>query len=127
MPRMTQADLNAYEARRRKPTCANPQDGCSDESELHAQILAECRRRGWMVIHSRMDKPTTNGVGSPDFVIYGTKGAREGTQYPEVFTIEAKSKNGKLSPAQHAMIAQAVRYGHAIHVVRSLEDFLKLL
>ena len=123
---MTQAEFNAYEARR-KPSCANPQHGCNDESELHDQIMAECRRRGWLVINSRMDRPTTNGVGSPDFVIAGTKGSPEGTQWPQVYFVEAKSRTGKLRPEQSAMIAQAARYGHTIHVVRSFDEFLKLL
>lgn len=126
---MTNAEYLAYVARNHKVFGDNKRtdSGCYYESELHKQINDECSRRGWLVIHSRMDKKTTNGVGTPDFVIYGSQGSSEGTQYPVVFTVEAKSRTGKLRPEQAAMIAQAARFGHTIHVVRSFEEFLKLI
>lgn len=122
---MTQAEVNAYEARRRKSSERLEElEGCERESLLHEQIMAECRRRGWLVIHSRMDKRTTTGVGTPDFVIAGEETFLGGVKKPVVWFIEAKSRKGKLRPEQAAMIAQAARFGHTIHVVRSFEDFL---
>jgi hypothetical protein len=44
-----------------------------------------------------------------------------------VLFIECKSRTGKLSPAQAALKHHAEKLGHLVHVVRSLEEFLKLL
>ena len=44
-----------------------------------------------------------------------------------VLFVECKSRSGKLSPAQAALKHHAEKLGHAVHVVRSLEEFLKLL
>lgn len=89
----------------------------SREADLHDQILAECKRRGWLAVHSRMDRATTNAAGVADFIIYASLG--------RVFTIEAKTKLGKLSPAQLAFAAHLKYNGHQCHVVRSFEEFLQ--
>lgn len=93
--------------------------GVDHESELHDDIVAECRRRKWGFIHSRMDLPSTTGVGTPDFCIL-----RDGGR---VLLVECKTRTGKLSPAQLAFKCQAECNGHAVHVVRSLQEFLSLL
>jgi hypothetical protein len=95
---------------------AAPVDACVVEAELHAQILDECRRRGYPVHHARMDRPATCGVGTPDFVI-ALLGGRS-------LWVEAKSKTGKLKPEQAAWLAALRRHGHAAEVVRSMSEFI---
>lgn len=98
---------------------ANPKSnlfsqGVANESELHNQILDACKQRGWYVIHSRMDRPSTNGVGAPDFVVV--------TNASVVF-IECKSKTGKLRPEQQAVAKWLETLGKKLHVVRSIQEF----
>lgn len=89
------------------------------EAELHEKILDECRRRGWIALHGSMSERTSRNLGEFDFVILAD-GAR-------VFFVEGKTAKGKLSPAQQAMHAWTVKLGHTPHVVRSIEEFLKII
>ncbi len=89
------------------------------EAELHEQVFDECRRRGWIALHGSMAERTCRTLGEPDFVILADGG--------RVLFVECKSRTGKLSPAQAALKFHAETLGHTVHVVRSLEDFLKLL
>lgn len=98
--------------------------GCDKESELHEQIFAECRRRGWIALHGAMSERTHRTAGEPDFVILR---GRTFEMHPTVLFVECKTRTGKLSMEQSAMIHHAKRLGHTIHVVRSFEEFLKLL
>jgi hypothetical protein len=86
------------------------------EADLHDSILAVCRARGWLPVHSRMDVPQTAGVGTPDFVV-ALPGAR-------VVWVECKAAKGKLTTEQAAWLAGLRRLGHRAEVVRSLEEFL---
>jgi hypothetical protein len=88
------------------------------ESDLHEKILSDCARRGWLVVRSRMDMPSTNGVGVPDLLIFMDGG--------RCLLIECKSRTGKLRPEQLAWLAWAKRLGHRCAVVRSLAEFLQL-
>jgi hypothetical protein len=94
-------------------------DAVTDESDLHNEIIAECRRRGWIALHSSMASPTKRNEGEPDFEILADGG--------RVLLVECKSREGKLSPAQLAFKSQAERLGHAVHIVRSMREFLALL
>jgi hypothetical protein len=91
----------------------------SREAELHEAIFEECRRRCWIALHGSMAERTCRTLGEPDFVILADGG--------RVLFVECKSRTGKLSPAQFALKHHAETLGHTVHVVRSLEDFLKLL
>jgi hypothetical protein len=112
------ADHLARESARRP---ANPLRDCppittvTRESDLHSQIIADCRRRGWLWVHARMDKASHISIGAPDFLIMAEKG--------RVLLVECKRRLGKLSPDQQAFKAWAEKLGHRVHVVRSLEDF----
>lgn len=113
--RFTNGQLNAYYARR-MPNKA-PAGGVEKEAELQEAIIEECRRRGWIALYSRMDKPTTARIGQPDFTIIADNG--------RVFFIEAKRKGGKLSEEQAALHAWASRLGHSVHTVYSLNEFME--
>ena len=123
MPYMTQADLNAYNARRATQARKQGDDGgkakqtpAGREHELHGAILDECKRRGWVVYHGSMAHRTRRTVGEPDFVVAASDG--------RTYHIEAKTRSGKLSMDQRAMMADLSRLGHTAAVVRSLEEFL---
>lgn len=85
------------------------------EAELHEEIQAYCRDMVWPCHHSRMDRPATCGVGTPDFAIAIPGGV--------TVWIEAKAKVGKLRPEQAAWLAGLRRVGHVAEVVRSMEEF----
>ena len=88
------------------------------EGGLHTEIILECNRRGWLVIHSRMNAPSTVGIGTPDFVILCDGG--------RTLLVEAKALNRKPTQAQLAWLAWAKRLGHRCAVVRSFAEFLQV-
>lgn len=88
------------------------------ESELHEEILAYCRSKGWRAIHSRMDRPSTSGVGSPDFVVALPCG--------QTVWVEAKTAKGKLTLEQNAWLAALRALGHHAGVVTCLEEFVMM-
>lgn len=94
---------------------ADCNEGVSMESDLHDAIMQECKARGWLFFHSRMDKRATISVGCPDFVILCNDG--------KTLLVEAKAKKGKLSDAQLRVKAFAHILGHTIHTVRNIEQF----
>ena len=124
-------------------------NGVEREASLHEEVFAECRRRGWIALHGSMAERTCRTLGEPDFVIlaspkdwrcpscnrlthcrndYPEGCCGEGYEpVPRVIFVECKTKTGKLSPAQAALKHHAEKLGHAVHVVRSLEEFLKLV
>jgi hypothetical protein len=89
------------------------------EAEIHKEILDYCRSKGWPVCHSRMDRPTTSGVGTPDFVIALPAGV--------TLWIEVKTNTGKLSTEQQAWMRWLKNHDHSCAVVRSLKEFLALV
>ena len=124
---MTQAEFNAYQARRNVKALPQMEGATEREVDLHEQIFAECRRRGWIALHGAMSERTHRTAGEPDFVIVHDGLREDLTKWPDVLFIECKTRTGKLSPAQAAMHAHAAKLGHQIHIVRSFEEFLKLL
>ena len=88
------------------------------ERKLHEQILEECKQRGWLVLHSRLDRPTTTAIGSPDFCVFADGG--------RVFLFECKIGSAKLRAEQRAWLAWAQRLGHKAAVIRSLDEFVEL-
>lgn len=94
-------------------------NGVAREASLHEEIFDECRRRGWIALHGSMAERTCRTLGEPDFVILADGG--------RVLFVECKSRSGKLSPAQAALKHHAAKLGHAVHVVQSMENFLKLV
>lgn len=120
MPRMTSQQLRDFEIRMHgkipKSESVNPVD---DESELQDLIVAYCRVRMWFVVFSGMHRRTSTPIGTPDFIIYADGG--------RVFTIETKSKDGKQTPEQLGAQLLLDKLGHNYHLVRSMEDFTKVV
>jgi hypothetical protein len=92
--------------------------GIERESDLHDQVTDECRRRGWLWVHARMDKASHMTIGAPDFIVIADQG--------RVLWVECKRKDGKLSKEQQAFKAMAEKLGHKVHIVRSLQEFVTL-
>jgi VRR-NUC domain len=94
-------------------------DLSEDEGELHNDILAECRKRRWVVFHGAMNERSHRTVGEPDFIILADNG--------RVIFVEAKTRTAKLSPEQRAICHVAYVLGHTVHVCRSFNEFLKVI
>jgi hypothetical protein len=93
-------------------------DAVEDESDLHADILKECRRRGWLPFHGSMAHSTFRTPGEPDFVLL-CHGRR-------VLLVECKTKTGKLTPDQQGVKAWAESLGFEYHIVWSFPQFLTI-
>lgn len=100
-------------------TAVIPDDAAEDESSLQDQIIKDIRGRGWWVVFSRMDLPTTNPLGTPDLICFADKG--------RVLIIEAKSKHGKLRPAQLGVKLALEKLGHTVHIVRGFAEYLTVV
>ncbi len=136
---MTSAEFAALERKVagnfKKPVEVAPGKGVEREADLHEQIFAECRRRGWIPLHGAMSERTHRTAGEPDFVILAEKdlsgfdedGIEHSKFEPCIYLVECKTRTGKLSPAQTALHHHANKLGHTVHVVRSMEEFLKLI
>jgi hypothetical protein len=115
---MTQAEVAAYYARQSALTershCGS--QAVAVESDLHGEILSECKRRGWIALHGSMAHRTYRSLGEFDFTILADAG--------RVLLVEAKAKRGKLSPEQRALHAWARKLGHTVYIVRSMSDFV---
>lgn len=105
--------LALHNAKANKPTLVER------ESSLHSQIAALCRANGWIAFHSAMFTRTRRQSGEPDYQIYMAGGRH--------LMVELKTRTGKISVQQQAMIAHMAKNGHTIHVVRSMSEFEKLL
>lgn len=118
MPRWTDDEYKDYLTRRtpREPLKAG---GVDKESELHRDILNEVKRRGWIAFHGSMAHRTFRCPGEPDFLILGDGG--------RFFMVECKTKTGKVSVEQNAIMAWAKKLNHQIHVVRSFDEFLAII
>jgi predicted RecB family nuclease len=126
MPRFTQAEFDAYLAKeraRKKPAQddADADDGVAEgeEGKLQNQIEVECRRKGWLILRSRMDMATTRMKGEPDFFILRSGG--------QLLMIECKTRKSKRTNEQLGFAAWAERLGYKVHLVRSMSQFWKLI
>jgi hypothetical protein len=118
--RLSLAEYTAILARQqaRQDAPAKGKQRPPPEKDLHESILSECQRRGWYVIHARMDQRSTIAVGAPDFVVFQDAG--------QVLIVEAKRPGGKLRPEQLACKAWLEKLGHKFCVVYTFEEFLAL-
>lgn len=95
---------------------ARPSD--DPESALHDFIINFAHARGWLAIHSRMDKPTTTALGVSDFILVTPN---------TVYFIEAKRKGNKVTPKQRAFLTAIKCLGWPSAVVFSKEEFLQYI
>ena len=102
------------------PTQPASGDGVISELPLHDEIIRHCNSQcpRWKYIHARTDQKSTIGVGVHDFTIFLPGG--------RVLCIECKTRLGKLTPEQLAWKLEMEMLGHAVHVVRSFQEFIVL-
>jgi hypothetical protein len=114
---ISNADYLAMQARLNKTPSTNSGDGVDDEGELHREVLAECRRQGWLCLHGSMAHRTKRTPGEPDCVVI---------MPGVVLFVELKAKTGKPSTEQLGIQAWMRRLGFEMHIVRSLSQFMEL-
>ena len=115
---ISHADYLSMQARLTKKVPDIMAPACDDEGKLHDEILAECRKRGWLAFHGSMAHRARRTPGEPDVVL-----ALPG----RVLFIELKKKGGKLSQEQLGVEAWLRKLGYQLHVVRSFEQFLSIV
>jgi len=96
-----------------------PDDAVTCEGDLHNNITDYCKQRGWPAFHGSMAHKAMRTLGEPDFTILASNS--------RVFFIECKTKDGKLSNEQRGLAMMAEMNGHKIHVVRSMDEFRKIV
>jgi hypothetical protein len=122
MPTLTPSQLEAlgYTPDGHRITAETAPQGIGGrEADLHEQITQWCRRKGYLVVHSRMDLPTTTAKGVPDFII-----AMDGGR---TLWVEAKAKGGKLRQEQVCWMKALMVKGHKAFTVWNWEHFLMLV
>lgn len=120
MPRMTMAEVIAYQSKFAKPfNISQSDDELGDEGKFHEEIIAYLKIIGVHgIVHSRMDQPTTQQVGVPDF-LFAVGGVP--------VALEAKVKNRKPTPAQLGWLAALKIDGWTTAVVRSMAHVTTVL
>src|SRR3989442_15464297 len=93
--------------------------GVERECVLQNQVLAECARRGWLVVYSRPDRATTTRIGSPAFLMLSDGG--------RTFAGECKARPGKLTLEKKSFLARAHKLGNKAAFSRSLSSFLEFV
>ena len=116
---MSRFEYEMHEAKRRPLSAAPASASTEREKRLHERIANYCRGRGWITIHSRMDRASTCEVGTWDFIILMHDGRK--------MLVEAKVKGGKMKPEQMAKKVMAEHLGHRADVVWSYEEFLSMV
>lgn len=89
-----------------------------NERELQRQCANMLRLRSIWFSQSRMDRPTTNRVGTPDF-LFAIGGVP--------IAVECKTDTGKLSDDQEDTMLHMTRNGWRCVVIRSVQKMKMLL
>ena len=84
------------------------------EASLHAYIEEWWRSKGWLLVHSRMDRATTTAKGVSDFILVCPK---------TVLFVECKRPGGKPTKEQLEFLAHVRKIGWPNAVVYSKEEF----
>lgn len=95
------------------------------EKQEHDELITYLKHKGWFYRHSRMDKPTTEQVGQPDFIV---------GLYGRGVCIEFKLPGRKLTKAQEQWQIKAYNsdwpyyvFATAVEAIRMLETMEKHL
>lgn len=116
------ADSNARFSGKPLPSMVSPPStskAVERERDLHDDIEALCKSRGYLYRHDRMDRPTTGQVGFPDFAIF-MPGAR-------CCFLECKAKGRKATMEQLSKLAHARKFGFMAEVVDNYSDALAVI
>lgn len=122
MVSMSLAEVLAHQAKlahKHADENPTPTNGPDEESAFHDEIMSYLRRAGIRgVVHSRMDKASTQAKGVPDFLF-----AVEGVPV----ALEAKVKGRKVTPEQAGWLTALRLDGWITSVVRSIKDVAHVL
>lgn len=91
----------------------------SKERAIHDHICTTLKQIGWPYFHSRLDKPTTNQLGCPDFIIAAPCG--------KTIWIECKTPNAKQTIEQEATQMVLEKQGHDYYLIRSIQEFADVI
>lgn len=114
MPRMTPFEFAEF-CRRQSTVKVDSDGGEERESDLHEYVAGRCRANGWLFFHGSMAHRTHRTLGEFDFVVAAERGV--------TLFVECKSKTGKVTPEQQAVIAMASRLGHSASVISSRNEW----
>ena len=115
-PMMNKLETEFFESQLKTAQVWAVIDEVGRESDLHDDIVSELIRRRWYFVRSRMDRPTTQQKGVPDFICAAPDG--------RTFWIECKAKGNKLSKAQTISRHCLLALGHKWAVVYSFQEFI---
>lgn len=99
-----------------KPGVLIASDAVEEESALHEDIRKLCALKGWLPLHGSMAHKTYRTPGEWDFVILA--------EWPRLFLIECKDREGKVTKEQAAISAWAAKLGWKPTVCRSMTEVL---
>lgn len=85
---------------------------------MHTQLSTWLHKHGYVFVHSRMDRPTSQTCGDPDYAIFHNG---------RVIFCELKMPKGRLSPAQIKRFGELARIGCPVEVARSLESAIRYI
>ena len=85
------------------------------EDELREAVRKEIVARGWAVFCGTTARRTGRTKGECDLTVAADRG--------RTFYIEVKTRTGKVTTVQAAVHAHLRRLGHAVHVIRSVDQF----
>ena len=93
------------------------------EKQVQEQIANWLRQRNVWFCRSRMDRKTSNGLGTPDFLFTWPTC----DNHFEPVAVEAKSEAGRLTPEQERVRDQMRECGWTHFTIRSLPELRALL
>lgn len=91
------------------------------EKEMHKQFSNWLNLHGIFFIHSRMDRPSSQNLGVPDFIFACGKL----TAIPAA--VEFKTPDGKLSDDQMICIARMQDNGWQVRVAKSVDEAIRFV
>lgn len=101
-----------------EPTPAQSQWRRGEEKQLSQLVVADLRRRGFFVVVSRTDQPTSNQVGLPDIIA---------CHAGRVAMVELKAAGGVLSAKQSDCHAELTAAGVPVCVAWNFDAAVKFV
>lgn len=104
-----------------EPPPPPPSKAVEKELDLHEDIMQFCNAQWppWPFLHSDPAKRSRVTPGAPDFVIAMNGG--------KTLFVECKDRDGKLSADQLIFQKKLEMNSHTLHVIRSMDEFRKLI
>lgn len=127
MPRMSQAEYQAYQLRSQRVQREfmrsehSPAEREVGKGGLQEQIQDWCNAQWpkWVCDFPRTDLKSTLPVGRHDATVWGV--------FPKCILVETKAKGKKRTTAQLAWAMLLEQLGWKVHVVYSMEEFLAIV